>query len=64
MHNLIQDPDQQERVFAFNRQVEAHMTATDDSWAIEAVFPPPNFETHTDAGERVKEVVKQAILES
>lgn len=39
-----------------------HSIANDD-WSIEAVFPPPDFQTHQEGAEYAKELYSKAIVE-
>jgi arylsulfatase A-like enzyme len=49
MNNLVQDAQYQSQIQAFDKQIQAHMDATGDSWDMKADFPPPNFLTHAEA---------------
>ena len=46
-----------------DRVLEGHMTRTRDSWGIEAVFPPPDFQTHEDGAVHADRLLEKAIGE-
>lgn len=48
-NNLVNDPSHIARMDAFDLQIEAHMDATNDSWALEAIWPPNNLTTKQNA---------------
>jgi arylsulfatase A-like enzyme len=43
--------------------LSAHMQRTGDDWGIEALFPPPDFQTHGDGAKYGEDMLKKAIVE-
>ena len=63
MNNLAGDPQYRGVVKDLDGLLREHMQRTDDDWAIEAKFPPPNFMTHQEGAENARRLLRQAIIE-
>jgi arylsulfatase A-like enzyme len=63
LNNLADSQEHREVIEKLDAMLKAHMQRTGDDWRVEAIFPPPDFETHAEAHERVKLAVKQATVE-
>ena len=46
-----------------DKMLTEHMIKTNDSWDIEAKFPPPNFQSHADGAKYAEELAKVAVVE-
>jgi arylsulfatase A-like enzyme len=62
-HNLIYSVDHEGVIDRLDGLLVSHMEHTDDEWEIEAVFPPPDFQTHQEGRAYAQELLKQAITE-
>ena len=63
MNNLIGSAHHSEIMASLDKRVAEHMARTHDSWDIQAVFPPPNFQSHQDGARHALELLKNAIVE-
>ncbi|MFC1735560.1 sulfatase [Candidatus Hydrogenedentota bacterium] len=64
MKNLVDDPTYQGIREELDGLLCDHMKRTGDNWEIEAVFPPPNFQTHQDGAETARLLIEKAIIEA
>ncbi len=64
MTNLINDEKYRAIQGELDRLLSEHMQRTNDDWAIESSFPPPDFRTHEEADERIGALLAKAIIES
>lgn len=64
MNNLADSADHADIMSSFDRQISEHMARTNDNWDIQAVFPPPDFQTHWEGDRHQKALLKKAIIES
>ena len=61
-HNLVNDPERESLMDAFDARIGSHMAATGDDWDMAADFPPPDFLTHAQAREYLEnELLPDAI---
>ena len=63
MNNLVGESRYNDTIRRFDRLLMEHMARTDDDWAIEAKFPPPDFMTHEEGAIHTKKVLEEAIIE-
>ncbi len=63
MLNLVDSPDHANIITSLDHQIAEHMANTNDNWDIEAVFPPPDFQTHEEGSRYAKKVHARAIVE-
>ena len=63
MHNLAESADHQDVIERLDGMLRTHMERTEDDWGIEAIFPPPNFQTHGEGADYFKELVQKAVVE-
>ena len=63
MNNLANAPEHAAKQAELDAMLADHMRATDDDWSIEKVFPPPNFQTHEEAGAFIKALKEKAVVE-
>ena len=63
MHNLVSSAAHEGAIDELDAMLVAHMRRTDDDWDIEAVFPPPDFQTHEEGRAYAQELLKRAIVE-
>lgn len=60
--NLVDDSSYSELMDEFDAQIAAHMMVTGDEWDMAADFPPPDFVTHAQASENLKnDILPNAI---
>ena len=62
-NNLVDSAAHSETVARLDAMLSEHMARTGDDWAIEAVFPPPDFQTHGEGGRYGRELLSRAIVE-
>ena len=62
-NNLVDSADHRDIIEQLDNLLAEHMRRTGDDWGFEAVFPPDDFETHTEGHERAQELFKAAIVE-
>lgn len=58
LRNLVDSTEAREVMDGLDRMLREHMRRTDDDWATEAVFPPPDFVTHEQG-----HVIRDKLLE-
>ena len=63
MSNLVDDANHRDEAAELDRLLRDHMARTDDDWAIEAKFPPPNFMTHQEGAENARRLLERATVE-
>ncbi len=63
-NNLAESASHKEEIAEFNRILKRHMQAINDAWEIEAIYPPPNYQTHTERGTYKEEIYKKAVPEN
>ncbi|UCD56187.1 MAG: sulfatase [Candidatus Hydrogenedentota bacterium] len=63
MHNLASSAQHEGVIEKLDGMLTAHMQRTGDDWDIEAVFPPPDFQTHEEGRVYARELLKRAIVE-
>lgn len=63
MNNLANDPEHATIQRELDGRLTTLMKSLGDRWDFEAVFPPPNFQSHQDAGPWHAELMKRAIVE-
>lgn len=61
MNNLVRDARFSEKLDELDVLLVRHMAQTDDDWAREAVFPPPDFMSHSDADSFHKDLLARAV---
>jgi len=61
MTNLVESPLHRAVAEELDRRLRAHMDATEDDWDIEAVFPPPDFQTHREGASYADAIAKRAV---
>ena len=59
--NLAESPNHRAAAEELDRRLQAHMAATDNDWGAEAVFPPPDFQTHREGAAYADEIAKTAV---
>lgn len=64
MNNLVQSEQHAEIREGFDQEIAAHMTDTDDLWDLEAIFPPPDFQTHGEGRLLGERFLESAIVEA
>ena len=64
MNNLVDSADHAGTMASFDRQISEHMMRTNDHWDIQAMFPPPDFQTHSEGSIYAKKLLKHAIMDS
>ena len=62
-NNLAGRQDHAEVMDRLETMLTEHMKRTGDSWDIEAVFPPPDFQSHGDGARYADELQKIAFRE-
>ena len=63
LNNLVDDPQYSGLMDQFDGQIETHMQANNDDWALHLDFPPADFLTHEDAKRFIEEeLMKNAII--
>jgi arylsulfatase A-like enzyme len=63
LDNIVSLPEYDNVCQRLDKILQEHMKRTDDDWAIEAVFPPPDFQTHQKGTEYARELYSRAIVE-
>ena len=63
MNNLVDSPAHAATLARLDTMVAEHMRLTDDDWAIEAQWPPPNFLTHAQGRQAYLDDLPAAIVE-
>ncbi|OPZ16062.1 MAG: Arylsulfatase [candidate division BRC1 bacterium ADurb.BinA364] len=61
--NLAGTPSAAAPIAELEAILRENMTRTGDDWAFEAVFPPPNFQTHEDGDAQRDAFLREAIVE-
>jgi len=64
MQNLVGQPSHASIQAQLDQRVREHIERTNDRWDIEAVFPPPDFQTHEEGKAFAELLVHDAILEA
>ncbi len=64
LNNLVNAPRHAEIQDNLDRRLMAHMIDTEDDWAIQAHFPPPDFVTHEEGAAQMLELLARAIEET
>jgi hypothetical protein len=62
--NLVKSQSRQQEIADFDRLLESHMRATGDDWDIEAIYPPPDYQTHEEGRSYKEDLYKKAIIEN
>lgn len=62
-NNLANHADYTSTINELDALLTDHMHRTNDNWAVEAIFPPPNFQTHGEGAQYFEQIVKEAIIE-
>jgi arylsulfatase A-like enzyme len=62
-HNLVYSAEHETVIDHLDGLLVAHMARTDDDWGVEAVFPPPDFQTHKEGRRYAEELLQRAIVE-
>ncbi|MFC1718138.1 sulfatase [Candidatus Poribacteria bacterium] len=63
LNNIVDSSEHNDVLQRLDGMLLEHMERTDDDWSIEAVFPPPDFQTHQEGREYAKELLSKAIIE-
>jgi arylsulfatase A-like enzyme len=63
MNNLFRSADHRESLDSLDDALKQHMERTGDSWGIEAVFPPPDFQTHAEGAAYADGLLEKALIE-
>lgn len=63
MNNLVHSTAHKKIMENLDARITEHMKQTNDRWDIQAVFPPPNFQSHEDGAKLAEDLSKMAIVE-
>jgi hypothetical protein len=63
LNNLVSSDSQGAVIDQLDTRLVEHMQHTGDDWRIEAVFPPPDFQTHEQGREYARWLFSRAIVE-
>lgn len=61
--NLISNADYIEKMQSLKCTLEMKMSVTDDSWDIQAKFPPENYQNHSDSASWYQKLISMAVVE-
>lgn len=62
-HNLVTSAAHEEVIDRLDRMLAVHMRRTGDDWGTEAVYPPPDFQTHEEGREYARRLLERAVVE-
>jgi arylsulfatase A-like enzyme len=63
LRNLVDNTAYQQRIGELDAMLMSHMQSTGDRWDIEAIFPPPDYQTHAEGAEHAAKLLQKAIVE-
>ena len=63
LNNLVASAGHAAVLERLDALLNEHMRRTGDDWGVEAVFPPPDFQTHEQGREYAQQLLSRAIVE-
>jgi arylsulfatase A-like enzyme len=63
VRNLVTSAAHEEVIDHLDRMLTVHMEHTGDDWGIEAVYPPPDFQTHEEGRIYARRLLERAVVE-